>query len=116
MEPIDLRPSKSEMKDGPMMLASSSDCCPTVYLNGPKDLADLPKEGTITFKYKRSELSMRDRDNKPVSVTLSLKEILDASEEMEDAEEMEDEGEDEDSGEALDRKVKKALDDEEIED
>ena len=113
MEPIDLRPKKSEMSEGPSM---SSECCPTVFLNGPKDLADLPKEGTITFKFKRTELSMRDREDKPVSVTLSLKEITDVSDEAEeDEEEMEDEDE-MDAGEALDRKVKKALDDEEIED
>ncbi|NBW10619.1 MAG: hypothetical protein EBR82_21600 [Caulobacteraceae bacterium] len=116
MEPIDLRPKKSEMSDNPMISAFPSDCCPTVYLNGSKDLADLPKEGTITFKYKRSELSMRDRDNKPVSVTLSLKEIVDAIEDTEnDEEDMTDE-EDMDSGDALDKKMKSALNDEEIDD
>ena len=102
------------MSDGPAM----SGDCPSVYLYGSKDLADLPKEGTITFKFKRTELAMRDREDRPVSVVLSLKEIVDASEEMEDSEdETEEEDEDEmDSGEALDRKAKKVLDDEEIED
>lgn len=117
MEPIDLRPKKTEKADMPTI---GGDCCPSVYLNGPKDLADLPKEGYVTFKYKRVEMAVRDREERPVSVTLSLKEIVEATEEEEELEGTEAESEDDesemDAGEILDRRMKKAISEEEIED
>lgn len=113
MDSIDLRPEKADYDiTSPSM---SGDSCPSVYLRGGKELADLPKEGTITFRFKRSELSMRDGEKKPVTLVLSLKSIEDA----EDGGEIEEESEgvdDEDPGEALDKKFSQAINDEEIED
>jgi hypothetical protein len=119
MDPISLKPKKrsDEVYDMPLT-SSPDDCCPQVYLSGDKELADLPKEGTITFKFCRKELTMRDGDDKPVRVTLRLEAILDAVEEAGDSddESYEDDA-DMDAGEALDRKFKKAVDsDDEIED
>lgn len=120
MEPIDLRPKKSseDFTSPAMPSGIGGECCPTVYLKGPKELADLPKEGTITFEYKREELSLRDREDRPVNVVLKLKQIVDAKEEIEDSEEEDDKAEEpDDSGEALDAKMRAALgEDEEIED
>lgn len=115
MEPIDLRPKKESREDFSAPCCSPSDSCPTVYLYGSDALADLPKEGTITFKYKRTELSLRDHSDRPVTTTLSLKEIVDASAEKEDEDESEEESDD--SGVSLDKKLKAAIgEDEEIED
>lgn len=121
MDPISLKPKKRSDEDYGMlaMPSSSDDSCPQVYLSGDKELADLPKEGTITFKFCRKELTMRDGDDKPVRVTLKLEAILDAVEEESESSDEEYEAEDMDAGEALDRKFKKAVrqeDDEEIED
>jgi hypothetical protein len=121
MDPISLKPKKRSDEDYGMLAMTSSpdDCCPQVYLSGDKELADLPKEGTITFKFCRKELTMRDGDDKPVRVTLKLEAILDAVEEASEDPEDDYEAEDMDAGEALDRKFKKAVgqeDDEEIED
>lgn len=121
MDPISLKPKKRSDEDYgvPAMPSPSDDSCPQVYLSGDKGLADLPKEGTITFKFSRKELTMRDGDDKPVRVTLKLEAILDAVEEASEGsdEDYEDDAE-MDAGEALDRKFKKAVrsDDEEIED
>lgn len=121
MDPISLKPKKRESDEFSMVMPAmaSDECCPTVYLSGGKELADLPDEGTITFKFSRKELTMRDGDDKPIRMTLSLEAILDAVAETEDAEEEDDDLE-MDAGEALDRKFKKAVgssdEDEEIED
>jgi hypothetical protein len=118
MEPIDLRPKKERSEEYPISPANPGDNCPTVYLYGSDALADLPKEGTITFKYKRTELSLRDHSDRPVTCMLSLKEIVDATEESDDSEEESDDSSD-DSGDSLDKKLKAAIGDsadEEIED
>lgn len=118
MEPIDLRPKKEKSEDYPSMpCGPQGDSCPTVYLYGSDALADLPKEGTITFKYKRTELSLRDHDDRPVTCVLSLKEIVDATEESEGEDDDDMEDSDEESGDSLDKKLKAAIGaDEEIED
>jgi hypothetical protein len=118
MEPISLKPEKREDSYDLASPASPSESCPRAYLTGPKELAELPKGGTVTFRFKREELSLRDGQKAPVSVVLKLEAIVDAS--AEEAE-MEDDAEDdsEDAGESLDRKMKRAVgqaDDEEIED
>lgn len=116
MKPIDLR-SSDETLVGGAIPASPGDSCPSVYLYGSKDLAELPKEGRITFEFKREELSVRDGESKPVRAVLKLKAILDFDEADEEEEPEEDEDDlDMDSGEALDRKVRAALPEEEIED
>jgi hypothetical protein len=76
---------------------------PRAYLSGPKSLASLPEEGTITFKFKRKEVSVRDGE-RPVSLTLELREIVGVSEQ-------EVESKEESSADALDR-LRDELDDE----
>jgi hypothetical protein len=118
MEHIDLRPKKERAEEYPAQPTLGGDSCPTVYLYGSDVLADLPKEGTITFKFKRTELSLRDHSDRPVTCVLSLKEIVDATEGSDDSEEESDDSPD-DSGESLDKKLKAAIGsaaDEEIED
>lgn len=99
MEPISLRPKKSEdYRDFPSMLG---DCCTTVHLSGPKELADLPEEGTITFKFERRSITISD-GSKPVQLDLKLLSVEDACEAEIDEEE--DAAEDEmDSGAAIDK-------------
>ena len=115
MDPIDLRPKNREEYPSPVALSNSSEC-PHVYLNGPKELADLPKEGLVTFEFKRSELTLTDGEEQPVRLVLKLKSIVDAQQGVEEDEEEEDSMED-DSGDALDKRFKKAAgEDEEVED
>lgn len=110
MEPISLRPKADKYHDFPV--PSMEGCCPIVYLSGPKTLAELPEEGTITFKFERKSVTISD-DKTPVRVELKLLSIEDAVEgeidEEEDAAESE-----MDSGDVLDKLMSSA--EEELED
>lgn len=111
MEPIKLK------REEPFPTTQFSDCCPSVYLEGGKELADLPKEGSVTFQYVRTELTVTDSrtGKKTVRVVLSLKEIEEYSEKT-DTEDSEDEDveESDDSADVIDKHFKES--DDEIED
>lgn len=108
MEPISLR-KKSDYRDFPIR---SEEHCPCVYLSGPKELAELPEEGTITFKFKRKTVTIAGSKD-PVRVELDLISIENATEGEIDAEE--DAAEDEmESGDVLDKLM--ASTEEELED
>src|SRR6185437_2488537 len=56
---------------------------PSVYIEGVDGLSDLPEQGTITFRFKRTSKTDRvDRDgDKSTSVSLDLLEVVDATKE-----------------------------------
>ncbi len=107
MEPISLQPKEDHAF--PQM---GGECCPTVRLSGPKELAELPEEGTITFKFERKSITIGDGKN-PVQLTLKLFSVESSTEEEVDEEEDKDEGE-VDAGSAIDKLM--ASSDEEVED
>ena len=115
MDPIDLRPKKQEDYSSPAIGSCNSHECPYVYLNGPKELADLPKEGLVTFEFKRSELTLTDGEDQPVRLVLKLKAIVDAEQGAEESDDVEDEDVDDESGDALDKKFRKASSEDEVE-
>ena len=84
----------------------SGDKCPCVCLNGSAELADLPDEGLITFKFKRTSATVLE-DGK-MEVNLKLCSIEDASEEASGEE-------DDDTGTALDKLIAQASSDDEVE-
>jgi len=87
-----------------------------VYLSGPKGLAEIPEEGTITFKFERRSLTLATGENEgdPVRVELKLLSIESAKEEdVSDAKPAES-AKEEDAGSALDKLVEVLRD--EIED
>ena len=63
-------------------------CCPIscedygtrVYLSGPKDLAAIPEEGTITFKFERCSVTLSDGSD-PVRMELKLLSVESAKKE-----------------------------------
>jgi hypothetical protein len=113
---IDLKREKMrEDEFGAVAMPSGSEC-PRAYIDGPRDLADLPKKGTITFEFERDEMTVRDGASRPVSMSLKLKAIVAAEGESKDDESDEDEDYDSDAGESLDRKFKRAVEPEEIDD
>ena len=100
-----VKESKSNMMTIPM--GCDHDGCPTVYLEGGKELLDLPEEGTITFKFDRKSLTVKEDG---VEIRLKLLSIEDAKEEaVEDTEE--DENGELDGATAID-KLKAEMEDE----
>lgn len=76
---------------------------PRAYISGPKGLSEIPEEGTITFKFRRKEVSVRDGD-RPVSLTLELLAVVGSS--------AHEEKKDPSAGEAID-KLFREMDEEE---
>lgn len=105
MESISLvKKSKGETMAEPGY-PSGYDGCPTVYLSGGKELAVIPAEGTVTFKFERCSVTLSDGDT-PVRMELKLLSIEAAKEEdVSDAEpdDDDDEVEEKDTGAAIDK-------------
>jgi len=81
---------------------SSSEHFPSVYLSG-EEFADLPKEGTMTVRFKRRSLNTSEQEEKThVDVSVDLVEIVSIEGESEEPQE-------ESTGDVLDRLRKELL-------
>lgn len=100
MTPISLAPEKDSSSE----LSMPGKSFPSVYLSAGKELLDLPEEGTITFKFDRKSLTVRDDSVELYLKLLSIENVTDES--VEDPEETDEL----DGAKALD-KLKAAMDD-----
>lgn len=102
MKPISLVRKSDEKASSCCVPLSCDDYGTRVYLSGPKDLAAIPEEGTITFKFERCSVTLSD-DKDPVRMELKLLSVESAkAEDVSDAEDSEEAGE-EDTGIAIDK-------------
>lgn len=106
MKSISLAKKNKGDSAGTMCTPSDWDGCPTVYLSGDKELAAIPAEGTITFKFERSSVTLADGKT-PVRMELKLLSIEAAKEEdvsdAEPDEDGDDESDEKDTGAAIDK-------------
>lgn len=65
---------------------------PDVYIDGGKELDEIPDEGTITFRYKKVRETTEKRDGKKTSHSVNLKLFAITDTTSESSEEKEDSG------------------------